>query len=102
MVTGGLGREAMKTWAVLSVASPPRSRVARSAPRASEGITASDQLHGDEFLREVLLDGQPLLDHAVLEQHLLHGAEGLDADAAVVRKQRARDLVGPQDRLRGP
>src|SRR5947209_7873115 len=96
----------MKTWAVLSAGTPhtntASSPVLSNPARVSERITASDQLHGNEVLREVLLERQALLDDAVLQQHVLHRPERLDADAAVVGEERARDLVGAQHGLGRP
>src|SRR5205809_28791 len=61
-------------------------------------------LHSDrsERRREVVLERQAPGEYTVLEQRVLHRAEHGHVDAAVLREQRARELVGGQDRLRVP
>src|SRR6266540_5483202 len=58
-------------------------------------------LHGGELGRVVLLEREALLEHAQIEQRVLHEAEGVQIEAAIHRQQRAHELVrAPGRRLR--
>jgi hypothetical protein len=84
MANAGSGLEARNNWAW-----------------AVPGAT-SDSSPASAHARDVLLDRQPLLDHAVLQERVLHRAQRFHADGAVVRHETTGDLVGTQHRLGAP
>src|SRR5437773_6526769 len=92
-MNGGFGRVARKTWA--------RAAPGVAASRSPARTQALD-LDRRELAREVLLERQLLLDHAVLQERALHHGERRDVDAAVDGEERTRDLVGAQHRLGRP
>src|SRR5262245_54924612 len=83
-----------------------RNTCAVAAPGAATSISAARIARLDfdrrELPRVVRVERELFLDQAVFEQRVLHHAERLDVDAPVHRQQRARDLVGGEDRLGAP
>src|SRR5439155_25693477 len=93
IVKPGFGRVARKTWACAALGTVASRSAAR--PQALDRDRR-------ELAREVLLERQLLLDHAVLEERALHHGERRDVDAAVDGEKRSRDPVGAQNRLGRP
>src|SRR5437762_11969855 len=96
IVNSGFGRAARKTWARAVPAPASRSSAAR--PHARSALDRDRR----ELAREMLLEREPLLDHAVLQQRVLHDRERRDVDAAVDGQERSGDAVGGQHRLGRP
>src|SRR5688572_30712326 len=95
-VNSGWGRAARNTWAGAAAGPAVTSSPASSRARLSAidlGAAPSDA-HRREHLDVVLFQGQALLDHAVLEEAILHGPEGLHAEGSVLAEEGAGDLVG--------
>src|SRR5262245_17283864 len=95
-------RPAIQARIIVDGSGRPGAAAERAEALGGAGRAIALHANRRELARVVLVERELLLDHAVLEERVLHHRERVQTDVAVDRQQRPRDPVGGQHGLRRP